>query len=55
MKNVTIYIYYNESGTVMHVIRPSEKFDGSVAKLVEAVTGSDNARGIKYYHHYETI
>ncbi len=55
MKNVTIYIYYNEQETICRVIRPSEKFDGSVAKLVEAVTGSDNSGGLKYYHHYETI
>ncbi len=53
--NLIIFIYLNEAKTVTRVIKPSEKFDGSVAKLVESVTGSDLSKGIKMYHHYETV
>lgn len=39
------------------VIRPGdwtkERFDGSVSKLVEAMTGSDLKRGIKNFKFYD--
>lgn len=37
----------------VHVIRPSEHFDGSVAKLVEAITNSNYRKGIKNYLSYD--
>ena len=39
--------------THTHVIRPSEKFDGNVPKLVEAITNSNYRKGIKNYLSYE--
>jgi len=53
--NLIIFVYLNAAKTVCRVIKPSDKFDGSVEKLVEAVTGSDLREGKKMYHHYETI
>jgi hypothetical protein len=55
MKKVTIFIYYDPLGKVTRVINTSDKFDGSVGKLVEALTDSDNERKVKNYHHFEVI
>ena len=51
--NMTIIIEYK---THMHVIRPKvdgePKFDGSISKLVEAVTLSNYRKGIKTFKKY---
>ena len=37
----------------VRVIHPTPLFDGSVSKLVEAVTQSDYNRGIRNFEYYE--
>ena len=46
----TIIIRYKDH---TRIIRPSDDFDGSVSKLVEAITLSDYRKGIKTFKNYK--
>ena len=46
----TIIIRYKDH---TRIIRPSDSFDGSVSKLVEAITLSDYRKGIKTFKNYK--
>lgn len=52
---MTIIIYFDEAKENKQVISPTNKFDGQVTKLVEAITCSDLSGHRKNYHSFETI
>jgi hypothetical protein len=52
---MTIIIYFDETKKNKQVIHPTNKFDGQVTKLVEAITHSDLFFQKKNYHSFEII
>jgi len=51
----TIIIYFDELKRNKQIIHPTDKFDGAVLQLVEAITHSDlhNYIPVKNYHSFE--